>query len=244
MPLGIRGLSPRVRGNPPAAPPGPGGRGSIPARAGEPGCCDTVSFSARVYPRACGGTRRPRWDSPHVSGLSPRVRGNPGRGRGWHAAGGSIPARAGEPSPAGMTSMCSPVYPRACGGTGLRLVGAVEGEGLSPRVRGNLHDLPGGGAHARSIPARAGEPCIDATPEPPAGVYPRACGGTSGRPSSSTGKEGLSPRVRGNLQQRHVGAGAVGSIPARAGEPIQCPGRKQDSQVYPRACGGTSLAVS
>ena len=52
----LRGLSPRVRGN-------PTGRwtlttrwGSIPACAGEPLSISGYSFSGAVYPRVCGGT--------------------------------------------------------------------------------------------------------------------------------------------------------------------------------------------
>ena len=66
----LRGLSPRVRGNPHAA----GGSAN----------------TERVYPRVCGGTRS-RASSGGL-GLSPRVRGNPVSRRI-----GSIPACAGEP---------------------------------------------------------------------------------------------------------------------------------------------------
>ena len=93
-----------------------------------------------------------------------------------------------------------------------------------------------------SIPARAGEPS-GRSPSPPAKpVYPRACGGTSMLSSRSPPKAGLSPRVRGNPPWRIRLTGMMGSIPARAGEPVRCcpsPGRRA---VYPRACGGTSSA--
>ena len=70
-------------------------------------------------------------------GLSPRVRGNQGRvfsAVGWD---GSIPACAGEPYPAAVTSETSQVYPRVCGGTEMRRLSPANGTGLSPRVRGN-----------------------------------------------------------------------------------------------------------
>ena len=92
-----RGLSPRVRGNPPASTPAGRGAGSIPACAGEPMTARTVTHSAQVYPRVCGGTYRPGAPQSPDLGLSPRVRGNlripiqrPARYR-------SIPACAGEP---------------------------------------------------------------------------------------------------------------------------------------------------
>ena len=93
----VQGLSPRVRGNPVGVADCYVHRRSIPARAGEPKWAESVAWSWRVYPRACGGTLKnaARIDVGH--GLSPRVRGNPtipdADGDEW----GSIPARAGEP---------------------------------------------------------------------------------------------------------------------------------------------------
>ena len=57
QPGGIsEGLSPRVRGNPPASPsPAPQQR-SIPACAGEPGRKSGAGIQSGVYPRVCGGT--------------------------------------------------------------------------------------------------------------------------------------------------------------------------------------------
>ena len=50
------GLSPRVRGNPGHPGYAVHPRGSIPARAGEPGRATARLWRMRVYPRACGGT--------------------------------------------------------------------------------------------------------------------------------------------------------------------------------------------
>ena len=74
---------------------------------------------------------------------------------------------------------------------------------LSPRVRGNRLAAECHAAHNGSIPARAGEPRRVAPVQTWQRVYPRACGGTSDRPTSAYEMVGLSPRVRGNL----VGAG-------------------------------------
>ena len=51
-----------------------------------------------------------------------------------------------------------------------------------------------------SIPARAGEPPTSSTFFRGDGVYPRACGGTSNFKHVLPRRWGLSPRVRGNLQ--------------------------------------------
>ena len=77
----------------------------------------------------------------------------------------------------------------------------------------------------------------------PGWVYPRACGGTASAAVSGSRTQGLSPRVRGNHHDEAENNVLMGSIPARAGEPrthsLTTPPRK----VYPRACGGTDIAV-
>ena len=50
----------------------------------------------------------------------------------------SIPACAGEPHGAGTGQSYGWVYPRVCGGTPGPLYYLTVGQGLSPRVRGNL----------------------------------------------------------------------------------------------------------
>ena len=70
------GLSPRVRGNPPAVFSAVFYRGSIPACAGEPEMLLSVPYRPPVYPRVCGGTKCHRSRRTFDDGLSPRVRGN------------------------------------------------------------------------------------------------------------------------------------------------------------------------
>ena len=71
------GLSPRVRGNPDEVVARLGGRGSIPACAGEPRLGPPGLAVPAVYPRVCGGTNGSKGAKHPVEGLSPRVRGNP-----------------------------------------------------------------------------------------------------------------------------------------------------------------------
>ena len=112
--------------------------------------------------------------------------------------------------------------------------------GLSPRVRGNLlHNLSALPEHG-SIPARAGEPSLIAALASVSGVYPRACGGTGTFSWTCTNANGLSPRVRGNLQPRGGHPHTDRSIPARAGEPGSITITAAFDWVYPRACGGTA----
>ena len=70
-----------------------------------------------------------------------------------------------------------------------------------------------------SIPACAGEPWPARGKLAGKEVYPRVCGGTSGRVSVPYAAVGLSPRVRGNRLKVVAGDVQVRSIPACAGEP-------------------------
>ena len=131
--------------------------------------------------------------------------------------------------------------------------------GLSPRVRGN----PGVAHEERrdigSIPACAGEPALSKHLTFPLGVYPRVCGGTGLDVLPRLVRQGLSPRVRGNLvpvvdvgqlgglsprvrgnqASISVSADVKGSIPACAGEPRRGAALTTTGRVYPRVCGGT-----
>ena len=192
------GLSPRVRGNRSGGGGGGAGRGSIPARAGEPAppvsrYPPLRSIPARagepgpprrcrrrktVYPRACGGTGRIAMGLKLTDGLSPRVRGNQVLQHRPATSVRSIPARAGEPPTAASSARRATVYPRACGGTEWALLGLTTATGLSPRVRGNQADGRGAADQLGSIPARAGEPSALSGRSASKWVYLRACGGT------------------------------------------------------------------
>ena len=73
------GLSPRVRGNRLEVYAIGRGYRSIPACAREPGSWQLLGRAATVYPRVCGGTYGAVSVCATVTGLSPRVRGNPAR---------------------------------------------------------------------------------------------------------------------------------------------------------------------
>ena len=90
-----------------------------------------------------------------------------------------------------------------------------------------------------SIPACAGEPVTDPSEPYTLKVYPRVCGGTSIQKAAGCWRAGLSPRVRGNLQQCRFKSPSMRSIPACAGEPSSAEAKHQLQPVYPRVCGGT-----
>ena len=132
--------------------------GSIPACAGEPHPGSQSSGKAGVYPRVCGGTDDTLGAEGEQRGLSPRVRGNRSRNHRRTESWRSIPACAGEPGVGTDRVPLATVYPRVCGGTKKRRQTMGCGEGLSPRVRGNLTRAQPLTGLLRSIPACAGEP--------------------------------------------------------------------------------------
>ena len=262
-----KGLSPRLRGNLVEPPAKQEAGGSIPAPAEEPSRWSRTSTRTRVYPRACGGTELfagpvgagdapvyPRacggtvvsiTTSNNDTGLSPRLRGNlPRQGR-HSAAHGSIPAPAGEPQIYPICQKVPRVYPRAGGGTSGLSPHSLDSVGLSPRLRGNQDSRHQYRGTVGSIPAPAGEPQVQAGLSDGLRVYPRACGGTDAAQSLREYLEGLSPRLRGNLEDFSVSVQYEGSIPAPAGEPS---GESQWVQRYgglsPRLRGNLAQRLS
>ena len=239
MPSGGKGLSPRVRGNPPYPLVGTNSRRSIPACAGEPGIHGVNDARQGVYPRVCGGT----WGRPFLPrplrGLSPRVRGNQFHRIAVAHLVRSIPACAGEPMNTSAPVLTPEVYPRVCGGTVDGRTDRRPGEGLSPRVRGNQNIAVSTPEIERSIPACAGEPRLVRSSPAVLGVYPRVCGGTAATGYAGPTRMGLSPRVRGNPLRKAPAIGERRSIPACAGEPLRRCAVGGLPPVYPRVCGGT-----
>ena len=176
--LGLRGLSPRVRGSRDRRNFGTEWVGSIPACAGEPATGRLIIISGEVYPRVCGGATLARAGTSARAGLSPRVRGS--LGIGWRKRGcvGSIPACAGEPASARLIPVSRRVYPRVCGGAWSGRSGTTKATGLSPRVRGSPWRRPPSLRFSR--------------------VYPRVCGGARVLAGRNPIGLGLSPRVRGS----------------------------------------------
>ena len=126
-----------MRGNHRHVYPQPARPRSIPAYAGEPTYQQYRLRRRTVYPRVCGGTQLAVVSGGGVSGLSPRMRGNP-KGCCCHSAWRrSIPAYAGEPDGVQRVDGRGKVYPRVCEGTESGPAAPYAGSGLSPRMRGN-----------------------------------------------------------------------------------------------------------
>ena len=239
------GLSPRGRGNPGIVSGAMSHRRSIPAWAGEPGPPPSIRCIPRVYPRVGGGTTT---TDPYVRtmcGLSPRGRGNRQHPQLRRDGQRSIPAWAGEPWPQPPWPFLLPVYPRVGGGTGLGSFAKKKRRGLSPRGRGNQHQVVEISREVRSIPDNwAGEPLIRISDSATCsrGLSPSITGGTPisqddrmpvhrslpawprprGTPFSARlnwRSAGLSPRGRGNPDFSRHRMPVHRSIPAWAGEP-------------------------
>ena len=195
------------------------GQGSIPARAGQPRPHRQPGPATRVHPRASGATACGRGSSAHVRGPSPRERGNLVALLEPHVLGGSIPARAGQPSPESGLHRGPEVHPRASGATRACQEVGVKPRGPSPRERGNPRAGDRRAPGQRSIPARAGQPQMRSATVNTARVHPRASGATFFLRSMGMASMGPSPRERGNPLRVQLSRDLAGSIPARAGQP-------------------------
>ncbi len=195
------GPSPRVRGSHPEPCPLPGGRGSIPACAGEPVAWGRERRHRRVHPRVCGGATFSRNVILVILGPSPRVRGSPHVVQPLTARIRSIPACAGEPYARMSEKVDGRVHPRVCGGAAVCAPHRSGGTGPSPRVRGSHVLGVYGVVSDRSIPACAGEPSLEARCARAFWVHPRVCGGAPNRQHRGRRRHGPSPRVRGSLCQ-------------------------------------------
>ena len=154
------GLSPHVRGNPVTPPTSPGDAGSIPACTGKPAAVVGSAAGSRVYPRMYGETYTSPPSVNDTEGLSPHVRGNPGRGRHGAGCSGSIPACTGKPRPGEPGERSIPactgkplkalesrfncrVYPRMYGETPQLVIPCAYHDGLSPHVPRRSHAKEG-----------------------------------------------------------------------------------------------------
>ncbi len=219
------GASPRARGNPvPRRLPRPR-VGRIPACAGEPLVGQEAVPVQKAHPRVRGGTLSTSYSRIHLSGASPRARGNRARRLRRSAQGGRIPACAGEPPAERPRRARTGAHPRVRGGTADEITADVAERGASPRARGNRR-LPRDAPRRRGrIPACAGEPPSRARRITRRGAHPRVRGGTHGAAAERRPREGASPRARGNHRHAPHPVASHGRIPACAGEPTSYPVR-------------------
>ena len=90
-----------------------------------------------VYPHVCGATNALCKIVILLTGLSPRVWGNPHGSGCFRTAERSIPTCVGQPTHAFLTVQADEVYPHVCGATLMAQGVSAPLSGLSPRVWGN-----------------------------------------------------------------------------------------------------------
>ena len=115
--------------------------------------------------------------------------------------------------------------------------------GPSPRERGSPQALQVFIAKIGSIPARAGQPPIGSLRISKDGVHPRASGAARSAFHHTDPMTGPSPRERGSLQALGARWRHMGSIPARAGQPMAAWTTARSHRVHPRASGAASSRV-
>ena len=190
------GLSPRVRRHHPEREVEAFRRGSISACAEAPGTGRSPHTGRRVYLRVCGGTRTAKHPFRQERGLSPRVRRHHVSVMTFIDEEGSISACAEAPGSSRWLGAARGVYLRVCGGTMLLCSSMRFFPGLSPRVRRHPRRRLRLRRRPRSISACAEAPSRGSWRGWRRGVYLRVCGGTYLGRHSTSGKLGLSPRVR------------------------------------------------
>ncbi len=196
--------------------------GSIPAHAGEPVRAVITSPTPRVHPRPRGGALGAVGLDAHALGPSPPTRGSREPRDARQGERGSIPAHAGEPRSAALTTRPTRVHPRPRGGAKLSSFVLPTITGPSPPTRGSPRRPHGRHERHGSIPAHAGEPPRAVRHRLPRRVHPRPRGGAEGERTTKGGGGGPSPPTRGSPPTAQAGDDAHGSIPAHAGEPPAC----------------------
>ena len=196
-----------------------------------------------VHPRERGGSITVLSVRIPPPGPSPRARGKRGRRLDPRSASRSIPASAGEASPASCRARRAGVHPLERGGSRWPSGrGRFQG-GPSPRARGK-HGLGGvGDCRHGSIPASAGEASLSTWRTRSERVHPRERGGSGRCGCGRAGRPGPSPRARGKLNFQLLRTLQCGSIPASAGEAARAAGHPPRGRVHPRERGGSTLPL-
>ena len=131
-----------------------------------------------AYPRSHGATPKQAGHNALAQGLSPLARGNREKCATHHGACGPIPARTGQPMGQFGSGFLARAYPRSHGATVGPAIALCLVEGLSPLARGNLVYVGIKAFKWGPIPARTGQPILQAGHYRLGGAYPRSHGAT------------------------------------------------------------------
>ena len=150
--------------------------GSSPRVRGRPRCTVGVDSGCAAHPRGCGADRMQAYQAMGGMGSSPRVRGRRVEADAGVAAGGLIPAGAGQTLARARATPSAGAHPRGCGADDVPVAPAIVPVGSSPRVRGRPPCCRGQGAVGGLIPAGAGQTRYWCRSCSAARAHPRGCG--------------------------------------------------------------------
>ena len=232
------GPSPLARGKLKRRADGRWRRRTIPARAGETQNELEMQRLNRDHPRSRGGNRAScarKWSS---TGPSPLARGKLKSLSKEKGTPGTIPARAGETSAFRGRRGMPGDHPRSRGGN--RRINQSErpNPGPSPLARGKPGPLRSHQPGTGTIPARAGETSSTPASRSLTKDHPRSRGGNAAFSRASGIDVGPSPLARGKRALVGALVGALGTIPARAGETLGCAQGPDGQKDHPRSRGG------
>ena len=221
---------------------GVGGKGIIPAYAGNTLLLILKIWATRDHPRVCGEhwLGSDRW--VFVLGSSPRMRGTHVDGVGLLRHLGIIPAYAGNTRIQFSERSHRWDHPRVCGEHRNHRTSRRDTSGSSPRMRGTPVGMPSASRLVGIIPAYAGNteggmPLMLARRD-----HPRVCGEhVYGRYSLPTAS-GSSPRMRGTRVDACGVSVYGGIIPAYAGNTCYQLGAQHCYGDHPRVCGEHTLS--
>ena len=175
-----------------------------------------------VYPRSRGELSQKASSRVFALGLSPLTRGTRQAARVATKTEGSIPAHAGNSGCFRVVIDMGAVYPRSRGELSFCVSAFSLAIGLSPLTRGTPHLFPIDTFRLRSIPAHAGNSCLQVPLFPKRRVYPRSRGELLALARCRRDQLGLSPLTRGTRSFRCQPQNSPRSIPAHAGNSYGC----------------------
>ena len=211
--------------------------GLIPARAGNTCWSFCSPVTGWAHPRSRGEHKLERPRQGRGAGSSPLARGTPSGRPGHRCRSGLIPARAGNTKGTPSKSPMMRAHPRSRGEHVPAVRFKLTGPGSSPLARGTqlLRRRPV--CCLGLIPARAGNtPCVPCE-WVVSGAHPRSRGEHWDAASTPAWSSGSSPLARGTRVLPTLPRGALGLIPARAGNTFMCRFLRWGGWAHPRSRG-------
>ena len=189
------------------------------------------------HPRACGEEYQLNLGERVVLGSPPRVRGRVIVNNDRFANIGITPAYAGKRTPSGPRSSSARDHPRMCGEELQGIIGALQGLGSPPRMRGRAAPFPVHTSIPRITPACAGKRQSRCLSGGWLQDHPRVRGEEDIMADESRMMEGSPPRARGRGSRKADCPVAHRITPAYAGKSCWCINSFLSRQDHPRVCG-------